>query len=189
MFDIGYVIRVLALAWRYKGNKNYKNLFSEFVIHGQCWLNDLDINWHMNNSRYLRECDFGRISFLFETGLWNSIVKRRKILDKNSNMVISALQVQYRQSIELGDRFEIRTRMNGWDDKAFYFEQAIILDKNQETAFSLLVRAALVPRSLTPQILIDDLQMGSIQSPKLSPAVEILKENHRITYSTIKSKI
>ncbi|CAF1207626.1 unnamed protein product [Rotaria sordida] len=171
MFDIGYAIRVIALLFRYKGNKKCKNIFSESVVKGRCWPNDLDLNWHMNNSRYLRECDFGRYSFLLETGLWNRLIERRKKGMKNSSIIVSALQVQYRQSVELGDRFEIRTRINGWDDKAFYFEQSIILEKNQQAAFSLIVRLVTIPRSLTPQMLIDDLQIGSIQSPKFSPAV------------------
>lgn len=189
MFDINYVIRVLILALKHRGINKYKNIFDESIIYGRCWLNDLDVNWHMNNSRYLRECDFGRISYLFETGLWNVLSKRRKFFDKNSNMVASALQVQYRQSVQLNDKFQIRTRLNGWDEKAFYFEQSMLLEKNKEIAFSLLVRIAIIPRSLTPQMLIDDLQLGSIQSPKLSTAMNIFKENHRINYSTIKSKI
>ncbi|CAF1023371.1 unnamed protein product [Rotaria sordida] len=189
MFDIGYAIRVIALLFRYKGNKKCKNIFSESVVKGRCWPNDLDLNWHMNNSRYLRECDFGRYSFLLETGLWNRLIERRKKGMKNSSIIVSALQVQYRQSVELGDRFEIRTRINGWDDKAFYFEQSIILEKNQQAAFSLVVRLVTIPRSLTPQMLIDDLQIGSIQSPKFSPAVDIFRQNYRLTFPSIISKI
>jgi len=189
MIDIGYAIRLMALIWRYKGKEVNKNVFSETVIHGRCWPNDLDLNWHMNNSRYLRECDFGRISLLLETGLWNVLLKRKKSGMKDANIVVSALQVQYRQSIELGDQFQIRTRINGWDDKAFYFEQAMIIDKNQETAFLMLIRFSLTPRSLTPQMLVNDLQIGSIQSPKLSPAIEAFKQNYKLNYSDLKSKI
>ncbi|CAF1059741.1 unnamed protein product [Rotaria sp. Silwood1] len=189
MFDIGYAIRVFVLLWRYKGNKKYKNIFSQSVINGRCWPNDLDLNFHMNNSRYLRECDFGRYSYLIETGLWNAIIQRKKKYMKNSTIVVSALQVQYRQPIELGDKFQILTRINGWDDKAFYLEQFIIMDKNGQAAFSLLVRLVLIPRSLTPQILIDDLKIGSIKSPTLSTAVQAFRRNHQLTFSPIKSNI
>jgi hypothetical protein len=91
MIDIGYAIRLMALIWRYKGKEGNKNVFSETVIHGRCWPNDLDLNWHMNNSRYLRECDFGRISILFETGLWNALLKRKKSGMKDANILVSAL--------------------------------------------------------------------------------------------------
>jgi acyl-CoA thioesterase FadM len=49
---------------------------------------------------------------------------------KNATVFVNAFQVQYRQSVELGDTFEIRTHIHGWDDKAFYLEQSMILDKN-----------------------------------------------------------
>jgi acyl-CoA thioesterase FadM len=143
----------------------------------------------MNNARYLRECDFGRTLLLLETGLWDALLQRRKNQMKDANLVVSAFQVQYRQSVELGDTFKIRTHIHGWDDKAFYLEQSMILEKNHQTAFILLVRLALTPRSLTPQMLIDDLRIGSIQSPTLSPAMQIFKENHRLTYQEIKSKL
>jgi YbgC/YbaW family acyl-CoA thioester hydrolase len=189
MLDIAYAVRLIALLWKHKAKKVPKNLFCETVVHGRCWPNDLDMNWHMNNSRYLRECDFGRISLLIETGLWNAVGERRKNGMKDVNILVSALQVQYRQSVELGDQFEIRTRINGWDDKAFYLEQSMILEKNGEIAFLMLVRFALTPRSLTPQMLVDDLQIGSIQSPSLSPYMQNFKENYKLDFKDIKSKI
>jgi acyl-CoA thioesterase FadM len=92
----------------------------------------------MNNARYLRECDFGRMSLLLETGLWDALLQRRKTQMKNANVVVSAFQVQYRQSLGLGDTFEIRTHIHGWDDKAFYSKQSMILDKNHQTAFFII---------------------------------------------------
>jgi len=189
MFDFAYVARTIGLFWRSKWKKKTKDIFSDFIVHGRCWLNDLDINWHMNNARYLRECDFGRISILIETGLWDALLQQKNNGIKDSNIVVSAFQVQYRQSVGLGDKFEIRTRINGWDDRAFYLEQSMILDKNKETVFSLLVRVALTPRSLTPQMLIDDLQIGSIQSPTLSPHMQILQQNYKLNFQDIKSKL
>jgi YbgC/YbaW family acyl-CoA thioester hydrolase len=187
MFDFGYFVRTLSLFWRNKGKT--KNLLDEVIVKGRCWTNDLDLNWHMNNSRYLRECDFGRVSLLIETGLWDVLLERRKNGMKDANIIVSALQVQYRQSVELGDTFEIRTRINGWDDKAFYLEQSMILDKNKQIVFLMLIRYALTPRSLTPQMLVDDLKIASIESPILSPAMQILKDNYRLNCESIRSKI
>ncbi|CAF5144862.1 unnamed protein product, partial [Rotaria sp. Silwood1] len=99
----------------------------------------------MNNSRYLGECDFGRYSFSIETGLWNAFIQRRKKDMKNATILVSAIQVQYRQSIKLGEKFQIVIRINGWDDKAFYFEQSMIMNKNLQPAFSLLIRIAFLP--------------------------------------------
>ena len=181
MLDIGYPIRLLLLLWRYKGQKR-GSILSETVLDGRCWPIDLDIFFHMNNSRYIRECDFGRIGYFFETGLWDVLKQRKRNGFRNANMVVSALQSQFRQSIKLGDKFQIRTRLNGWDDSAFYLEQSIILHKNNQTAFSLLARIVLTTRSLTPQMLIDDLHNEPIQSPQLSPAMESFKQNYRLSY-------
>ncbi len=49
----------------------------------------------------------------------------------------------------------------------------------------MLIRFSLTPRSLTSQMLVDDLQIGSIKSPRLSPAIQAFKLN----YPDIKSKI
>ncbi|CAF0738904.1 unnamed protein product [Adineta ricciae] len=189
MLDFGYFLRMYFLANQSKGKKKDGDLFGDYIINGQCWLNDLDLYWHMNNSRYLRECDFGRTSLLIETGLWRAVVERRNTNMKDAGLLVSALQVQYRQSIELGDKFQIVTRLHGWDDRAFYFEQLIILEKNKQTAFSVLVRTALTPRDLTPQMLVDDLQRGSIQSPKFSPDVQIFADNYKLNLQPLKSKL
>ena len=103
--------------------------------------------------------------------------------------VISAIQVQYRQSVQLGDRFAIRSRVHGWDDRAFYLEQWMTMERTKETACSFLVRLALIPRRLTPQMLVDDLQMGPISSPPLSSVMHRFRDNHRLNFSSIQSKL
>jgi len=189
MFDFGYVFRVIALNWRSKSKVQVKDLFSEFILPGRCWINDLDINWHMNNSRYLRECDFGRIDWLMKTGFWNAMLETRKSNVKDLNLVVSSCQAQFRRSIELGDRFKIYTRLCGWDDRALYMEQWMVTDKDNQIAFALLVRIALTSRSVTPQMLIDALQLGAIQSPELSETMRNFKENHQISSSGVKAKL
>ena len=49
--------------------KGDKNRFVETVVNGRYWANNLDVNIHKNNERYLRQCDFGRFSLLLETDL------------------------------------------------------------------------------------------------------------------------
>ena len=42
-----------------------------------CLSTDLDFMLHMNNARYLRECDFGREFLLMRTGILRAISKRK----------------------------------------------------------------------------------------------------------------
>ncbi len=91
----------------------------------------------MNSSRYLRIFDLGRVSLLIETGLQDALLEQRKDGNKDWNVAVSASQVQYRQSVELDDRFQIRICVTSrWDDNAFYLEQ-LVLDKKQRISFFL----------------------------------------------------
>lgn len=189
MLDIAYFIRGGQLALRHRFNKQKKkDIWIESVTHGQCGISDLDTQWHMNNARYLREADFSRFSLLLETGLWDVILARRK-KEPQIALLVSAIQVQYRQSVQRGDRFSFVTRIVGWDEHAFYFTQSMILDKNQEVACSFIVRIAVSPRTLSPQMLVADLGYESIESPALPPEVQNFKDNYKLPLTTIKSKL
>ena len=192
MFDVAYLVRLLSLVWRSKKPSEQGNIALISEVKGKCGLADLDVNWHMNNARFLREADFGRFSLLMETGLWTSLLQRRKHPEtKEANVIVSAIQVQYRQSLNWGETFLIRSRIDGWDDKAFFLEQQLIRQDNQRVACALLVRLVLLPRSLTPQMLVDQLHLSSSSSssPSLSPAMELFRLNHRLNSQPIPSKI
>lgn len=187
MIDIGYFSRQFWIYYRHKLRKTRTNVFDDVIIHSRYGFGDLDLYWHMNNSRFIRHCDFARYAFLLETGLWDVVSKRRKSGISNAFLVVSAFQGQYRQSIRLGDRFQVVSRLHGWDENAFYMEQLMILEKNQQIAFSLLGRCTSVSRQLTPQMIINDLHQQVIQSPKLSSTVENFKENYQLKFSKSKS--
>ncbi|CAF3737494.1 unnamed protein product [Rotaria sp. Silwood1] len=88
MLDIGYFIRALDIRLRYRfSQQKKKNLWIESVTHNYCGLSDMDMNWHMNNARYLREADFSRFALLGETGLWDAIKIRRKKEPQTSLLV------------------------------------------------------------------------------------------------------
>ena len=81
MFDVAYYLRGVATAitWTVYSRLASStainahilraNLVSPCRTWGLCWFSDLDIMFHMNNARYLRECDFARYKFLISCGL------------------------------------------------------------------------------------------------------------------------
>lgn len=81
--------------------------------------NDLDFNMHVNNGRYLSLMDLGRIDFIVRAGLLRTLVKNRW------SPVIGGTIVRYRFSLRAFDKFDIVTRVIGWDDKWFYFDQRL----------------------------------------------------------------
>jgi acyl-CoA thioesterase FadM len=76
--------------------------------------NDLDINLHMNNGRYLTICDLNRIDLFIRSGLVKSMRKRKWI------PVIAEHTMSYKKSLHLFERFTAELEVTHWDDKYFY---------------------------------------------------------------------
>lgn len=67
---------------------------------------DLDINGHMNNSRYLALMDVGRYHFMLASGLGKEL-----ILQRRWRPVLVRAEVDFKASLEVGDRFVLETQM------------------------------------------------------------------------------
>lgn len=93
--------------------------------------NDLDIFMHVNNGVYLTYADLGRTDLLLRS---NTIGKLRK---KGWYPVMAGASIEFRQSLKLGQRFNIRTRVLGWDDKSVYMEQ-LYTRKNNVVARAMI---------------------------------------------------
>jgi len=84
-----------------------------------CTLDDLDVNLHMNNARYLVIMDHGRWDYTFRSGLG------RLVLTERYMPIIGSAMIRFRRSLTLFDRFTLTTRLMGWDDKWSYIEHRI----------------------------------------------------------------
>lgn len=78
---------------------------------------DLDINFHLTNSRYLALMDLGRIELMLRTGLLGALIRRRWL------PVVSSASLRFRREINPFQRYTLNTRLLGWDEKWFYIEQ------------------------------------------------------------------
>lgn len=81
--------------------------------------NDCDLNFHLNAGRYLGFMDVARMDLIGRTGLL------RKMLRRKWRPVMGGVVVRYRRSIPPLARFEIRSRVLGWDEKWFYIEHVV----------------------------------------------------------------
>lgn len=81
------------------------------------WPNDLDINFHMNNGRYLTLMDLGRVHLLAQIGLLGAVVRL------GWQPMLVAAEITYVRAIAPFQRFTLVTRLLTWDDKYFYIEQ------------------------------------------------------------------
>ncbi len=78
--------------------------------------NDLDINFHMNNGRYLTICDLNRVDLFIRTGLLKAMLKCRWI------PVIAEHTMTYKKPLGLFDRYQVELEVTRWDEKYFYMK-------------------------------------------------------------------
>jgi acyl-CoA thioesterase FadM len=90
------------------------------IVHDRVWLTDLDELRHMNNGVYLSLLDHARLDLMLRSGVW------RKLRAAGIYPVVTAQSVAYRKSLELGQRFQIESRIIGYDDRAVYIEQRVV---------------------------------------------------------------
>ena len=76
--------------------------------------NDIDINLHMNNGRYLTICDLTRVDMFIRTGLAKTMVNEKW------TPVVSEHTMKYKKALTLFQKYEIRMEVRGWDDRAFH---------------------------------------------------------------------
>ncbi|MCL1125500.1 thioesterase family protein [Shewanella surugensis] len=84
---------------------------------------DCDINFHLTNSRYPAFMDLARIYMLAGMGVLSRFIKLGWI------PVVNAAEFTYILGIKPLAKFEIETKIVGWDEKYFYVEQRFVSDK------------------------------------------------------------
>lgn len=121
--DVWYYLRLVAVLLQAWFLSPVFDITAEQSVGGHVLLHDVDM-CHMNNARYLRECDFARISLYARNG----VLKAVRAL--GATMVVGATTVRYRRPLCVGEKFELRTRIVTWDEKAFYLEQRFVSSKD-----------------------------------------------------------
>jgi len=82
--------------------------------------NDLDLNFHMNNGRYLTLCDLNRMDLFIRSGLLRAMRKRNWI------PLIAEHTMTYKKPLGLFQRFETTLDVTHWDEKYFYMTHRFI---------------------------------------------------------------
>jgi acyl-CoA thioesterase FadM len=111
-------VRIPALAIR----QNIRPLpalgaLDEDHIRMHVWPQDIDLNLHMNNARYLSVMDYARMHLLARTRILEHIVRSRW------QPLVGAVWMTYRRSLPLFSAFTVASRLVCWDARWFYMEQ------------------------------------------------------------------
>ena len=169
--DVWYFLRItwLRLEYRLSGREGGRqrrltldHLLAEYVRWGIVLPSDIDFMMHMNNSKYLREMDFGRIGLSMERGIHSAVRKLGALC------VLGAASIRYRRSLHVFQRFSLTTRVVCWDETSIYMEQRVVARDGFVSAINL---AKLPVRGATPQDLIREVTGETVASPAMPPEV------------------
>jgi YbgC/YbaW family acyl-CoA thioester hydrolase len=137
-------------------------LLDESVLRLRVWPNDLDMNGHVNNGRYLTLADLARVDFVLRSGLAAVALRHRAV------PVVGDGMAKYRKELRLFDVFEIRTRLLGWDSKWSYLEHRFV--RGGKTVAVVTVRGLFRTgrATIAPQFVVD--AIGCCAGPPTLPA-------------------
>lgn len=82
------------------------------------WVDDIDSNLHMTNSRYMQIMDLGRVAWMVRTGLMREAIRVHR-----ARPMMGSVALRFKYELEPFRRFEVVTQLRGWDEKWFYVEQ------------------------------------------------------------------
>ena len=125
---------------------------------------DLDLQLHMNNSKYLREMDFGRIRHILSTNFYRHLTRL------GGSLVVGATMIRYRRSLQLWQRFTLQTQILCWVGDAMYVEQRFVSSKDGFVCAIALLR--MCTRGVLVEKVMERLCMDGHQSPPFPPHVE-----------------
>jgi len=80
--------------------------------------NDLDLNLHVNNGRYMTICDFNRVDLFVRSGL-------AKLMVKNGwAPIVAHHTMTYIKPLAVFDKVKVTMEITHWDEKYFYSNHA-----------------------------------------------------------------
>lgn len=131
-----------------------------------CWPWDLDFAMELNNGRTLSLLDLGRLPLFLRAGMFPLVRKHRW------QIAMAGVIVRYRRRVRAFDRFEMQTKILGWDKRFIYIEQTM-WKRDGECANHAVYRVAVTDKNgiLDPAV-IAELRGIPAQSPDLPAWIE-----------------
>ena len=134
---------------------------------------DIDVLGHVNNGVYLTMLDAARVDMLLRSGAFS------RLRAKGLYAVVAAQTIRYRRSLRLFERFEVESRVVGWDEQAFLVEHAFL--RRDEVVAEAVVRIRFLTRRGPKPSTADVLELLDVPgpSPALPPFVAAWNERHQ----------
>jgi acyl-CoA thioesterase FadM len=144
-------------------------VLEEDCLRMRVWPNDIDVNLHLNNARYLNIMDYARIHLLARVQLLDHILRSRW------KPMVGAVWITYRRSLPLFSAFTLSSRLVCWDERWFYIEQTFT--GREGLAAAGWVKGVLrdANGNVEPQRVIDSVAPG-LASPPMPDAIATWNE-------------
>lgn len=160
-----------------------RRLLDTSVIHLRVWPNDLDLNVHMNNGRYLSLMDLGRVDVMFHSGAFRLWFKQ------GWQPLVAWSCCRHFKPLNLFQGFEIRTRILGWDEKWIYFEQRFTRGGQLHALAAVKALMAGNRRLISTEELFDATGHAQRQSPPLPDWVHSWLKAERQAIDALKQEV
>jgi len=113
-------------------------VMQESVVKLRVWPGDIDVFKELNNGRHLTMMDFGRFDLAVRSGLL------KMVKEKGWGLAVAGASVRFRHRLRMFDKFELHTKVAGYDKRWFYFHQQII--RNGKIHSAALIRTAVTSK-------------------------------------------
>lgn len=156
------------------------NFFDECHLSLRVLPTDIDILGHMNNGRYLSLMDLGRLHYLIRCGIF------QKFAAHNVYPVIASEMIRFKKSLLLFQKFDLATRLVGWDDKFFYIAQRFMIG-DELYALSLIKTRFLIKKKgpISPKELLNIVGLQQYQCHDLPEWVTLWNQSDQSFYADI----
>lgn len=130
---------------------------------------DLDLNIHLNNAKYLKYLDKGRIEHIIQCrGI-------RTLYQHGYKLIVANTEISYVRSLMPLQQFTVSSRVTGWDQKYVYYEQRFLSD-NKIYAIAVVRLALLKDNQTTSPIATFRQLVDGLDSPALPQSVSLLNQ-------------
>ena len=153
------LLRILLPAWF---ARKQTHILDVHTIRSAVWIGDHDPMGHMTNSRYSSFTDLGIMNFMGRTGTLKAFRKRGWL------PIIQHEALTYFSSMSFPQKFELQTRMVGWDGTYMCFRHTFV-SKGKTIATSRMI-ARLIGRR--KERVTADMALEALGMPMESPPLE-----------------
>ena len=134
------------------------------IIKYRAWPFDCDINFHMTGNRYTALMDLSSVYFIGQINIFKKLLKRKWF------PVVKAQYITFNKPIKPLQKFEVHTKLLGWEDKYCYVRQRIVT--NDTVCAEAIIKGVFVGnRKTIPFQEVMDLSEKNIKSPAITETI------------------